>query len=503
MVDLRRSYPSILIAQMFLTLVIASAPAAGRNVLTYHNTASRQGSYVDGGLTKSFASQVHLDKTFNGVVSGAVYAQPLFWTPPSGPAEVIVATENDIVYALDASTGQQIWATTLGTPVPLADLPCGNIDPRGITGTPVIDPASATLYVEAMVESAAGPRHQVFGLSLANGQVQAGWPVDVSAGAAALQIPFNNGPQGQRSALTLAEGNLFVPYAGLDGDCGVYSGMLVGVDTQSPGVFGVWSTKIAGGGSWGASGAAFDGAALYLTTGNSFSRYVAAGNGNVTPAQGWGGEEAVIRLRPTLADPSSTNDYFAPADWSYLDATDLDLGGTSAIPLNVPVPLSAPAPRVLALGKDGNAYLLNRQNLGGIGGQVAMAHVSSGQIVSAMAVFPTSDASMVAVRAKGAACSGNLMVLSVTPNAISTAWCASFSGDGSPIVTTSDGVNDPIVWVVGSGGSNALYGFDGLTGAAVVAASGGPNPIAPRQTPILANGRIYVAANGAVYAFSF
>ena len=182
-----------------------------------------------------------------------------------------------------------------------------------------------------------------------------------------------------------------------------------------------------------------------------------------------------MRLKPTLADPSSPADYFTPSNWSYLDATDLDLGGTSAIPLDVPVALGSTAPRVLALGKDGNAYLLNRRSLGGIGGQIAVAQVASNRIISAMAAFPTSNSSMVAVGANGSACGGNLLVLSVTANAISTAWCASFNGDGAPIVTTSDGSSDPIVWVVGANGGNALYGFDGATGQAVVIASGGPN----------------------------
>ena len=503
MFELRNPRTAVRCLISILFTTAAWAPAAANNVVTYHNGATRQGAYVASGLTIPVAAQAHLDTTFSATVSGAVYAQPLYWQPPGGAAELIVATENDIVYALDAATGEQNWATTLGTPVPLANLPCGNIDPRGITGTPVIDPTSGTVYLEALVQTTTGPRHQVFGLSLATGQVVAGWPVDVAAGAAALQIPFNNGPQGQRSALTLADGKVFVPYAGLDGDCGVYSGMLVGVGTQSPAVFGAWATKIAGGGSWGLGGAAFDGVALYLTTGNSFPRYGTNNNGQPVAKQGWGGEEAVMRLMPTLADPSSPADYFAPANWIYLDAADLDLGGTSAIPLNVPVALSSASPRVLALGKDGNAYLLDRRNLGGIGGQVAVAKVSNNVIISAMAVFQTTTASMVAVRASGSACGGNLLLLTVTASAISTAWCASFNGDGAPIVTTSDGSTDPIVWVVGAAGNNALYGFDGLKGTLVVAAAGGPNPIAPGQTPIWANGRFYVAANGAVYAFTY
>ena len=121
-----------------------------------------------------------------------------------------------------------------------------------------------------------------------------------------------------------------------------------------------------------------------------------------------------------------------------------------------------------------------------------------------MAVFQTTNASMVAVRATGSACAGDdLLVLAVTANSVSTAWCAAFGGDGAPIVTTSDGTTDPIVWVVGAEGDNALYAFDGETGKLLIAASGGANFISRGQTPIWANGRFYVAANGAVYAFTY
>ena len=77
-------------------------------------------------------------------LDGAVYGQPLLVG-----TLVIAATENDSIYALDSSTGKVVWRTHVGTPVPLADLPCGDIDPLGITGTPVYDAGSGLVYAVA------------------------------------------------------------------------------------------------------------------------------------------------------------------------------------------------------------------------------------------------------------------------------------------------------------------------------------------------------------------
>ncbi len=471
-----------------------SDAAAAESVVTYHGAVDRSGLYEAPGLTWAKAATVQLDAGFNAKVDGAVYAQPLYWVPPSGggAARIIVATENNFVYALNAATGARIWRTSLGTPVPLSALPCGNINPMGVTGTPTIDPATGIVYLEAFVRTpSGGPRHMVFGLSLATGNLAPGWPIDVATGLAALGRGFNNAPQGQRSALTLVNGKLYVPYAGHYGDCGTYNGMVVGFNLATPGVFGAWSTETQGGGSWGQSGVAFDGTSMFVTTGNAFGS-----------STSWGGSEAVIRLPPTLTNPTQDADYFAPANWHSLDNMDLDLGGTSAIPVNVPV-----VARVLALGKDGNAYLLNSENLGGIGHAIAKTQVSTDEIRTAMATYPGADAARVAFEGQGSACpsgqSGNLVMLKITPSAIATAWCASFNGSGAPIVTTTDAKTDPIVWVVGAQGDGKLYGFRGTDGVQVAAVAGGSATIEPFQTILWANGRFYAAANGAVYAFVY
>jgi hypothetical protein len=467
---------------------------AAESVVTYHGAADRSGLYLAPTLTWTKAATVRLDTGFHATVDGAVYSQPLYWVPPAGggAARIIVATEQNFVYALDAVTGRQIWETSLGTPVPLSALPCGNINPMGVTGTPTIDPVAKIVYLEAFVRTIhGGPRHMVFGLSLATGKLAPGWPVDVANGLAVLGRGFNNAPQGQRSALTLINGKLYVPYAGHFGDCGVYHGMVVGLDLAKPAVFGAWSTKSPAGGSWGQSGVAFDGTSMFVTTGNAFGA-----------STSWGGSEAVIRLPPTLGNPTDYADFFAPRNWQDLDRADLDLGGTSAIPVNAPG-----VARVLALGKDGNAYLLNRENLGGIGHEIAVTRVSTNEIITAMATYPGTDAAMVAFEGDGAACpsgqSGNLVMLKITPSAIATVWCAAFHGFGAPIVTTTDGKSNPIVWVAGAQGDGKLYGFRGTDGKLLAAVAGGGAPIQRYQTILLANGRLYVAANGAIYAFAY
>ena len=474
--------------------------AVAQSVLTYHGAADRQGHYIEPALTWAKAKGVHRAPAFKARLLGAVYAQPLYWVPPAGgTGRIIVATEANEVYALNADTGATLWRTSLGRPVPRRELPCGNIDPVGVTGTPVIDPISGSVYLDALVGTAAGPRHKVFGLSLANGAIARGWPIDVAGGLKARGENFDIAPQGQRSALAIVNRHLFVPFAGLLGDCGNYHGWAVGFNLAAPGVSASWATRGQAGGSWGQSGIAYDGTSMFLTTGNTFT----------DAASPWGDGEAVIRLEPSLEHSDRVTDYFTPADWRRLDARDLDLGGTSAIPIDIPRTAGAPLPRILALGKDGKAYLLDRARLGGIGGQLAAVNVSTRAIITAMAAFPAAGAAMVAFTGEGAHCpngrSGNLVMLRVEGRAIATAWCASFDGRGAPIVTTTNGAADPIVWVVGAEGDNRLHGFRGTDGQQLfVGDTGGAmSGLHHFETLLVAAHRFYVGADGTVYAFDF
>ena len=117
------------------------------NVTMEHNHASRDGLYTDSAFTQTAAANLHRDLNFNGTIFGSVYAQPLYIeNGPNGAAMIIVATEANRVYALDAITGNIIWQRSVGMPVS-SGLPCGNIDPLGITGTPVVDLASPLIVL--------------------------------------------------------------------------------------------------------------------------------------------------------------------------------------------------------------------------------------------------------------------------------------------------------------------------------------------------------------------
>jgi hypothetical protein len=483
--------------------------ATAQNVTDYHNTPNRAGLYVTPSLNWSSVRKVHHDAAFNGAVEGNVYAQPLYWLPSGADVGyVIVATASDNVYALNANTGAVVWQKSVGTSVNLSSFPhtCGDIEPVGITGTPVIDPATATVFVDAMVDVGGAPHHQIFGLSLANGAIRAGWPIDVTT---ALQSKgtFPTSNQEQRSALAFANDTVYAAYAGYDGDCGNYHGWVVGVQTSpAPKFLAGWATRAAGGGSWGQSGIANDGSSLFFTTGNTFTE----------ESSPYGDGEGVFRIMPNLAHSSAKANFFAPSNWQELDAGDADLGGTSAIPVDVPVSGGAPLARMLALGKDSEAYLLDRTSLGGIGGAIGVATVTSDQIRTAAATYPMPNAAYVAFEGKGANCPNgndgnlNLTVLHIAgaKPLIRTAWCASFNGNGAPIATvtenaTSPSVAQPIVWVVGGAGDGKLYGFRGTDGVPLFQSEFSMSGLHQWQTLIVAANRFYIAGDNAVYAFSF
>ena len=307
-------------------------------------------------------------------------------------------------------------------------------------------------------------------------------------------LAFNPLLQGERAALSVVNGKLYVTYAGNAGDCGPYNGWVVGFDLSSNQLFGAWETRAAGGGIWGQSGIAFDGTSMFMATGNT--------KGATT----WSDGEGVFRLDPSLAHSDNTADYFTPSNWQSLDSQDLDLGGTAPVPVDVPLSTGTLA-RVLALGKDGNAYLLDRANLGGLGGQLAVTHVSTGGIKTAPAIYSVGQAAMAAFQGTGANCpasqsSGNLTALQISGSGsqpVTTAWCGAFSGGGAPIVTTTDGVANPIVWVVGAGGDNQLHGFRGTDGAVLFSGGGVTmKGLHYFQTLIVGGSHIYVAADGTV-----
>jgi hypothetical protein len=145
-----RSCAASLIGMLLIVSSFQGAKAQQNAVLTYHGDENRSGKFVVPGLTWDKARSAHLDQMFAAHVAGHLYAQPLYWhAASSNSAMLLVASEDDIVQAFDATTGEEVWRRSVGRPVPASSLPCGNINPLGITGTPVIDPATQAIYFDA------------------------------------------------------------------------------------------------------------------------------------------------------------------------------------------------------------------------------------------------------------------------------------------------------------------------------------------------------------------
>jgi outer membrane protein assembly factor BamB len=408
-----------------------SAPAA--DWPTYHESSSRSGASVTG---PQLGQVRHL---WTARVDGAVYAEPLIVG-----RTVIVATENDTVYAFAARSGHRLWRAHLATPVAGGSLPCGNIDPSGITSTPVIDAQARVVYA---VTFERGPQHMLVALDLATGNVRWRRPIDPPGADPSVQQ--------QRAALALSHGRVYISYGGLYGDCGDYHGWVVAASLGTPtgGLLFYRVPSAREGGIWAPPGPAIDSAGnLYVATGNGSSSSFDHGN-------------AVIRLTPTLR----ATGFFAPSDAGSLNASDSDLGSTG--------PILLPGARAFIIGKSGTGYLLNTNRLGGIGHALAARHVCDaafgGLAYAHATIYVPCTSGIVAIRLAG------LIQL----------WRTS-TADLSPIVA------GPAVWAIGSG---TLYQLDARTGRVRYHASIGD--AAHFATPAASGGRIYVAAGDQLHAF--
>jgi hypothetical protein len=482
----------------FLLLIVAVLSAvlaanAGLNVTQHHNHDSRDGLFIDSAFTQAAAANLKRDTTFSGTVVGNVYAQPLYIEDgPGGKAMIIAVTESNNVYALDAITGSVIWQRNVGTSVTSSNLPCGNINPLGITGTPIVNLASRSLFFDAMTTPDGGTtkEHLIFSLNVDTGAINSNWPVRVNATAVSGSTTFDSSVQNERGAPGIVNNILYVPYGGHWGDCGTYHGWLIGVPINNPASVTAWATPASRGGAWSVGGVASDGTNPFIATGNT------------SGASTWGGGEAIIRFQSGPAFTGLTNDYWSPTNWKSLDNSDTDIGGSG--PLLVDVPGATPSSFVVSLGKDGNAYLLDRGNLGGVSAPVAQLHVAGNEIIQAAATYRTSIGTYVAFRDS----SGMVTALRINPTNLATitkVWNVSQNGRGSPFVTSTDGTNNVIVWVVGSEGDQRLHGYDGDTGN-VVFGGGGTNELMTGtrryNTGIAVHGRIYLTSDNKVYSFT-
>lgn len=380
-------------------------------------------------------------------LDGLVFAEPLVFG-----SQVFVATENNSVYALDAQTGSIVWHTNLGPGSPTGnhELPCGNIFPvTGITGTPAIDASTGTLYVV----SDSNYHHSLSALRVSDGSVVFHEP--------AVPPGFNESTQQQRTAVTLANGMVYIGYGGLAGDCAQYWGWEVGLPANGTDSMVYYKVPTSREGAiWAPSGATVD------PSGNV---YVSTGNGASTTAFDHG--NSVVKLSPTLQEEG----FFAPTNWAQLSATDADLGSLS--------PIFVGPDTLFQIGKSGVGYLLNASNLGGVGGQSFEANVCNESFGGTAFVNSTIFVP----------CINGLVELEVT-NAthFSTRLLISGFNAGPPIVTGG------VVWSVDDN-SGTLYGLSTATGHEAYSFQLGG--VEHFTTPAAGDGQVFVAAANQVESF--
>ena len=379
---------------------------------TYHHDAQRTG------LTAATPAFTGFSAGWKAGLDGAVYGQPIVLG-----TTVVAATEGGSLYGLSLSTGAVLWRAHIADPIAQSQLPCGDIDPLGITGTPAYDPSDG--LVLAVAETAGG-HHVLAGVSLATGAITFHRTLDPLSGTTIASQ--------QRGAILVANGRVYVAFGGLAGDCASYIGQVVSVASNGSGTPIGWAVPTTReGGIWAPAGPVEDTDGTVL---------VAAGNGasNTT----YDGSDSVTRLSPTL----SRLDYFAPSTWANDNDNDLDLGSMS------PVLVGG---KVLIAGKRGTAYLLDPTHFGGVGGQLSQLSVCK----------PFGGAS-VSGNTAYLPCTDGVRAVAVSGNSMTAVWHAASNLTGPPVIAAGT--------IYTTDGSGSIYALNASTGATVGQISVGSLP---------------------------
>ena len=409
----------------------SGAANSGTDWPTYHGDAQRTGR------SATFPAPVRLTVAALKL-DAAVYASPIVVN-----GITVVATERNTLYGLGTS-GRQLWSTHLGDPARRStDLPCGNIDPSGITGTPIYDRLTGSVF--AVAEYRAPVRHELVALDLRTGSVRWRTSVDLPGTSPdAMQ---------ERGALALSADRVWIPFGGRAGDCGDYLGRVVGVPVRggAPIAYTVPTAREAG--IWTPPGPVVDSSGRLL---------VAVGNGESGVGDQYDFSDSVLAIDPTSAKLA---DSFSPTTWPTDNDADLDLGSQG--------PTLVGSEWVFSAGKSGTGYVLRQSRFGGVGGQVSQAQICrsfGGTAVDGNVVYVPCTDGLRAVRI------GN-------DGAMTVLWHADGDIAGSPVIGGGR------IWSVAQG-SGTLHALDPATGRSTEQVAVGK---ASRfATPALSGGRVLV-----------
>jgi IPT/TIG domain/Chitobiase/beta-hexosaminidase C-terminal domain len=509
-------------------------------VYTYHNDLARDGANTqEYALTTSSVNTATFGKLFSCPVDGAVDAQPLWaanLTVNGAKHNVIfVATEHDSVYAFDADASpcEQLWHASLidashggtasnGTPletsVPVG--PGGNVvasenvllkPEAGVTGTPVIDPSTNTLYVAAQSVNPYDltAYQRLHAIDLFTGDEKFGGPANITAptvtypgtGDGGATVQFNPAQESQRPGLVLANGTVYVAWASHEGNQAY--GWVVGYDAKTlakTNVFNV-SPNVTSGGIWmsGAAPAVDSNNNIYLITGNG----VFDAESSTSPNNDYG--NSFLRLSSNL----SLSKYFtfSNATTGQANAADSWSGG-AAILFDLPADGSKPTHFIVGGGKNGVLYLFDRDKMGGSSEANSLERLSVADDVSSTGAFWNNNLYVGGVQSALSA-----YALSPSTAQFSSSTSQSPEKFGYPGITPSisaTGSGNGIVWALDSSadcisggvcGPAVLHAYDAtnlaseLWNSSIAAGDTGGNAI-KFAVPTIANGKVYVGTRG-------
>jgi hypothetical protein len=468
-------------------------------VFTWHNNLNRDGSNMqEYALTTALVNTATFGKLFSCSIDAGAYAQPL-WVANvninSGHHNVIYAvTQHDTIYAFDADASPcQTLATKslLGTNetwLSSSDVSTGDISPDiGIVGTPVIDPATSTIYVVAKSKATSGTNYmqRLHVLSLSDLSERANSPALIAGGGSGSFALIQN----QRAGLVLSGTSVYVTWAS-HGDNGPYHGYIYQFDKTSLNVINTFNDTPSGsqGGIWmaGAAPAVDSSGNLYCITGNgTFS----AGNSNYG--------DSFLKLYGNL----SLMDYFTPSDQSSDEASDADFGsGGAAILVNAgPV-----AHLAVGGGKDAALYVLNRDNMGHLGDANAVQKISAGNSIFSTAAFWHNN--LYLAPAGGALRTYPLNLTTSMFGATSSQTGTSFGWPGSTPSISSQETSNGIIWAISNNSPAVLHAYDANNLATELwnssqASGDQAGGYVKFTVPTVANGKVYVGNSSQITVY--
>ncbi len=421
---------------ILLTVALLGSRAQAVDVLMQHNDLARTGANTSETiLTPANVNTNTFGKLFANGVDGQVYAQPLYvegLSISNGTHNVVfVCTESNSVYAFDAdSAGITYWRTNLGTPYTSG---CGDLTPViGITGTPVIDLGSGTLYVDTKLAS--GPVHKLHALDLTTGGEKFGGPVTLAAGS------FSAAVEHQRPGLLLLNGVVYVAF-GSHCDQGSYHGFVLGYNATNLSQTAAFNVTHSG-----SQGAVWSGG-MAPAADSSGNIYIMTGNGTFDGNTNFNLSESMIKLNGNLA----VEDYATPANWQSLNNGDTDFGSGGVVLL--------PTHYAVGMGKDGILYLADINNMGHVGNFVqGFQAQSSGDTVGKSPVYWQGPGRqyLFVLHSNSKTKSFEFTGASINTTALGTAAFTMNDRCGG-LSLSANGTNNGVLWEIGSDSNLRAY----------------------------------------------